>query len=293
METSRTQAIRVDAHHHLWCYQPPGYAWMTEEMKNIRRSFTVTDLHEVASASGIAGTVLVEVERTEEETRKLTSIAASDDLIQGVVGWVDLTASPILSDLERVAQLPKIRGLRHPIHDEPDPNYILRDDFNRGIAALRSFGLTYDLLIFEDHLPQTISFVDRHPNQIFILDHIAKPRIREGSFHPWRENILELARRPNVYCKLSGMVTEASWTEWTTPMLRPYIDTVIEAFSPSRVMFGSDWPLLTLASTYEEWLNTVRSAITGLSSSEQQWILGWSAAEAYGLSKTPTARSQK
>jgi L-fuconolactonase len=293
METSRTQAIRVDAHQHLWFYQAPGYAWMTESMKSLRRSFTLTDLHDVASASDIAATVLVEVERSEEETRNLTSIAASDDLIQGVVGWVDLTAPSIPSDLERVAQLPKIRGLRHPIHDEPDPNYILRDDFNRGIAALRSFGLTYDLLIFEDHLPQTISFVDRHPNQTFILDHISKPRIREGSFHPWRENILELARRPNVYCKLSGMVTEASWTEWTTPMLRPYIDTVIEAFSPWRVMFGSDWPLVTLASTYEQWLSTVHSAVADLSSSEQQWILGWSATEAYGLPKPLTAQIQK
>jgi L-fuconolactonase len=293
METSRTQAIPIDAHHHLWRYQAQGYAWMTEAMKSLRRSFTLTDLYEVASASGIAGTVLVEVERTAEETRNLTSIAATDDLIQGVVGWVDLTAPSIHSDLENMAQLPKLRGLRHPIHDEPDPNYILRADFNRGIAALHSFGLTYDLLIFENHLPQTISFVDRHPNQTFILDHIAKPRIREGSFYPWRENIQELALRPNVYCKLSGMVTEASWTEWDRPMLRPYIDTVIEAFSPWRVMFGSDWPLVTLASTYEEWLNTVRSAITGLSSSEQQWILGWSATEAYGLSKTVTAQSQK
>ena len=175
MDTSHTQPIRIDAHHHLWRYQAPGYAWMADEMKSLRRSFSLTDLHEVTSTSGVMGTVLVEVERTEEETRYLTSIATTDDLVQGVVGWVDLTAPSILSDLERVAQLPKLRGLRHPIHDEPDLHYILRDDFNRGITALRSFGLTYDLLIFEDHLPQTISFVDRHPNQTFILDHIAKP----------------------------------------------------------------------------------------------------------------------
>jgi L-fuconolactonase len=143
--------------------------------------------------------------------------------------------------------------------------------------------LRFDLLIYEDHLPQTVTFVDRHPNQIFVLDHIAKPRIRENSFHPWREHMIELARRENVYCKLSGMVTESSWTSWTAQQIQPYIETALEAFGPKRLMFGSDWPVVTLASTYSRWMSTIRSAIAGLTQSERDWILWRSATRAYDL----------
>jgi L-fuconolactonase len=228
------------------------------------------------------------VERTAEETRWLASLAASDDVILGVVGWAHLTDLSAQRELEQLADLPKLRGVRHPIHDEPDPNFILREDFNRGIAALRALGLTYDLLIFEEHLPQTITFVDRHPEQVFILDHIAKPRIRDGSIATWRSDLLELARRPNVYCKLSGVVTEANWNRWTPEMIAPYIDTVLEAFGPRRLMFGSDWPIVLLASTYDRWVNTVRSAIARLSTFEQESILWRSVTEAYGLSQPAT-----
>jgi len=210
-------------------------------------------------------------------------VAASDDLILGVVGWAPLTAPSVQAELEQLAVLPKLKGIRHPIHDEPDPNFVLREDFNRGVATLGALGLTYDILIFEDHLPQTITFVDRHPNQIFILDHIGKPRIRDGSIAVWRTHLLELAHRSNVYCKLSGVVTEAQWDRWTPQMIAPYIDTVLEAFGPRRLMFGSDWPIVTLASTYGSWANTVRSAMVPLSVSEQQSIIWRSAMEAYGL----------
>ena len=164
-----------------------------------------------------------------------------------------------------------------------DDEYVARADFNRGIEALGQFGLSYDLLIFEKHLPQTAALVDRHPNQIFILDHIAKPRIGDGAISPWRENIIDLARRQNVYCKLSGMVTEANWKGWTRQQIAPYIDVVLEAFGPRRLMFGSDWPLVTLASTYGRWLETVRKAISHLSDVEQSWILWRTATEAYRL----------
>lgn len=256
---------------------------MTEEMIGLRRDIGLDDLRKVAVPSGITGTVVIEVERTVEETRWLTSVAESDALILGVVGWAPLTAPSVQAELEQLAALPKLKGIRHPIHDEPDPNFVLREDFNRGVAALGALGLTYDILIFEDHLPQTITLVDRHPNQIFILDHIAKPRIRDGSIAGWRTHLLELARRSNVYCKLSGVVTEAQWDRWTPQMIAPYIDTVLEAFGPRRLMFGSDWPLVTLASTYDGWVDTVRSAIATLSASEQQSILWRSAMEAYGL----------
>jgi L-fuconolactonase len=285
MDSPERQVCCIDAHHHLWRYRDPGQPWMTGEMSSLRREIGLDELHKVAAASGITGTVVIEVERTAEETQWLASLAASDDLIMGVVGWANLTDPSAQRELEQLASLPKLKGVRHPIHDEPDPNFILREDFNKGIAMLRALGLTYDLLIFEEHLPQSITFVDRHPNQIFILDHIAKPRIRDGSIATWRSNLLELARRPNVYCKLSGVVTEADWKRWTPEMIAPYFDTVLEAFQPRRLMFGSDWPIVTLASTYERWVDTVRSAIARLSTSEQESILWRSVTQAYGLSQ--------
>ena len=256
---------------------------MTEAMSGLRRDFLARNLEAVASASGVSGTVVIEVTRSAAETLWLTSIAEKHELIRGVVGWTDLTDASIESTLETIASLPKLKGIRHPIHDEPDDDYVARADFNRGIAALQDFGLAYDLLIFEKHLPQTAALVDRHPDQIFILDHVAKPRITDGALSPWRENVIELARRPNVCCKISGMVTEASWSNWTPQEIAPYIDVVLEAFGPRRLMFGSDWPLVTLASTYGRWLETVREAVSHLSDSEQDWILWRTATESYRL----------
>ena len=273
----------IDAHHHLWRYRPPGPAWMADGMEGLRRDFLVDDLRAVTTEVGVTGTIVVETERSLEETIWLSQTAATSSLICGVVGWVPLTSSATLSELEHVAALPKVKAVRHPIHDEPDDQFVLRDDFNRGIAALKQFDLRYDILIFEKHLPQTIQFVDRHPNQIFIVDHVAKPRIRDHVFSPWKENIRELARRPNVYCKISGMVTEANWQNWSDEALRPYIENVLDAFTPKRLMFGSDWPVVTLASTYKRWMETVQSAIAQLSATEREWILSRTAIEAYGL----------
>jgi L-fuconolactonase len=201
----------------------------------------------------------------------------------GIVGWAPLTNSNIVSELERLASLPKLKGIRHPIQDETDDYYIQRDDFNRGIAALKQFDLRYDLLIFEKHLPQTIEFVDRHPNQVFILDHVAKPRIRERLLSPWKENLGELACRPNIYCKISGLVTEADWQTWSDGRISPYIEVALEAFSPKRLMFGSDWPVVTLAASYRKWIDTLRAETAGLSVSEREWIFSKTAIQAYGL----------
>jgi L-fuconolactonase len=273
----------IDAHHHLWRYLPPGPPWMTDSMEVLRRNFLVDDLRAVTTDAGITGTIVVETERSIEETLWLSETAANDDLIRGIVGWAPLTHPEIASELERMAQLPKLRAIRHPIHDEADDQFVLREDFNRGIAALKQFNLRYDILIFEKHLAQTIQFVDRHPDQVFIVDHVAKPRIRDRVLSPWKDRISELARRQNVYCKLSGMVTEADWNTWTDDVLSPYIEAVLEAFGPRRVMFGSDWPVVTLASSYKRWLDTVRNAIARLSPSEQERILSATAIEAYGL----------
>ena len=263
----------IDAHQHLWRYQPPGPGWMGDGMESLRRDFLIDDLRAITAEAGVTGTIVVEAERTIEETQWLSRVAASGDLICGVVGWAPLTTPAAICELERIASLPKMKAIRHPIHDEEDDLFVLRNDFNHGIAALKRFDLRYDLLIFEKHLPQTIQLVDRHPDQVFILDHVAKPRIRDGVLSPWRKNIRELARRANVYCKVSGMVTEADWHSWSEEDLSPYIETVVEAFTPKRIMFGSDWPVVNLASSYGRWIDTVRAAVAQLSASEQERIL--------------------
>ena len=257
---------------------------MADGMEGLRRDFLIEDLRAVTAEVGVTGTIVVETERTIEETGWLSLVAASDDLIRGVVGWAPLTSPGVVAELERIASLPKMKAIRHPIHDESDDQFVLRDDFNRGVAALKQFDLRYDILIFEKHLPQTIQFVDRHPDQVFILDHVAKPRIRDRVFSPWRENIGKLARRSNVYCKVSGMVTEADWHAWSEEDVSPYIEIVVEAFTPNRLMFGFDWPVMTLASSYRRWMATIQSAIAQLSLTERERILGGTAVEAYSLS---------
>jgi L-fuconolactonase len=278
--------VCIDAHQHLWRYLRPGPAWMADGMEVLQRDFLLDDLHAVTTEAGVTGTIAVETERSIEETEWLSQVAASDDLICGVVGWAPLTSSTVVSQLERLASLPKMKAIRHPIHDESDDLFVLRDDFNRGVSALKQFNLRYDILIFEKHLPQAIQFVDRHPDQVFILDHIAKPRIRDRMLSPWKENIRELAWRPNVYCKISGLVTEADWNTWSDAYLYPYIEIVLEAFTPKRIMFGSDWPVVTLASSYRRWIDTVRSAIAQLSTTEKERILSGTAIEAYRLAVT-------
>ena len=278
--------VCIDAHQHLWRYLPPGPGWMGDGMEVLQRDFLIEDLRSVAAEAGVTGTIVVEAERTLEETEWLSRIAASSDVICGVVGWAPLTTPAAICELEHIASLPKMKAIRHPIHDEEDDLFVLRNDFNHGIAALKRFDLRYDLLIFEKHLPQTIQLVDRHPDQVFILDHVAKPRIRDGVSSPWRKHMRELARRPNVYCKVSGMVTEADWHTWSREDLSPYIETVLEAFTPKRIMFGSDWPVVNLASSYGRWIDTVRAAVAQLSASEQERILAGTAIEAYGLAVT-------
>jgi L-fuconolactonase len=273
----------IDAHHHLWRYQPEEYPWMDDGMEMLRRDYLSAELEEVARAAGVSGTIVVQARQTMQETKWLSNLAARSDLIRGVVGWAPLANPDVGKELERLSVLPKMKGMRHVLHDEPDPFYMLRDDFNRGIGLLKHYGLRYDLLVFESHLPQTVEFVDRHPNQIFIVDHIAKPRIRDRALSPWKEELKELAQRSNVYCKVSGMVTEAKWNSWTAEELTPYFETVFEAFTPRRTMFGSDWPVMTLASTYCGWVELVKRVICRFSSDEQERVLAGTAVEAYEL----------
>ncbi len=273
----------IDSHQHFWKYEPAEYGWIGPHMTALRRDFLPEDLEVEERKAGIDRSVAVQARSTVEETAWLLGLADANENVAGVVGWVPLSAPDVESHTEKFGSHPKLRGVRHVVQDEPDDEYLLRPDFNAGVAALRRFRLVYDILIFERHLPAAIEFVVRHPSQVFVLDHIAKPRIREGLLSPWRERIRELSRRPNVYCKLSGIVTEADWHGWSADDLRPYFDTVLDAFGPKRVMFGSDWPVLLLAGTYQGWCSVVKNAIAALSESEQARIWGDAAAEAYGL----------
>jgi L-fuconolactonase len=203
--------------------------------------------------------------------------------MRGVVGWVPLMDPGVGDCLERYAANPKFRAVRHVVQGEPDDRFILGAAFNRGVAMLKRWDLVYDILIFERHLPPTIEFVDRHPDQVFVLDHIAKPRIGENVLEPWATNIHELARRPNVYCKLSGLVTEADYADWTESQLRPYMDTVLDAFGPDRLMFGSDWPVCLVACDYARWHGIVGRFVGELSADEQDRVLGGTAVAAYSL----------
>ncbi len=274
---------KIDAHHHLWKYSAAQYPWISENMGLLRRDFLIQDLMDVLEESDIDGVVTVQARQAMAETRWLLDLAHSHDFIRGVVGWVALTDPKVEGDLEHLSTHVKLKSVRHVLHDEPDDFYILREDFNRGIKLLQGFGLRYDLLIFERHLPQAIQFVDRHPNQIFILNHIAKPRIRQGVISPWRENLAELARRENVFCKLSGLVTEASWQFWTEADLDPYLQIALTTFGPERVIFGSDWPVILLGSSYKRWVGVVQRSISHLSEYEQERIFGKTATEVYRL----------
>lgn len=276
--------MTIDAHHHLWKYSAAEYGWITPQMNVIRRDFLPEDLETLMHYFGIEGTVAVQARQTLEETSWLLDLAARHPVIRGVVGWVPLTdGAGVRKHLEQFVANPKLRGFRHVVQDEPDPRYILRRDFNEGVHALLEFKLRYDILIFERHLPAAIEFVDRHPKQVFIVDHIAKPRIKDKVISPWNRNMRELAKRQNVYCKLSGMITEADPARWTPEGLQPYIDVVLEGFGPRRVMYGSDWPVMLLAGDYARWFGTVQNAIGKLSKADQDRIMGGTAAEAYGL----------
>jgi len=275
--------LKIDAHHHLWKFDAKEYGWIDEEMRVLRRDFLPSDLHKETAAAGISGAVAVQARQTVEETRWLLELAGQNAFMKGVVGWVPMIDPKVGAVIEKFAANSKLRGIRHVLQDEPDENHILRADFNRGIRELARHKLTYDILIFERHLPQTIRFVDQYPDQKFVVDHLAKPRVRYKAISPWREHMHELAKRPNVYCKISGLATEADHKKWTEEQLQPYIDTVLEAFGAKRAMFGSDWPVCLLAIGYQRWVSIVGKATAKFSITEQQRLWAETAVEAYGL----------
>jgi L-fuconolactonase len=274
---------RIDAHHHFWKFEKAEYSWISEEMVALRRDFLPADLHEHMRAVGIAGAISVQARQTLEETRWLLQLAEEHSFLRGVVGWAPLASADIPRYLDELAAHPKLKGIRHALQDEPDDEFMLREDFTRGLSALTGTGLVYDILIHERHLVYAVKLVDRHPNQVFVLDHLAKPLIRGRELSPWRERLKELAARPHVHCKLSGLVTEADWTRWTIDDLRPYFDTALECFGPARLLAGSDWPVCLLASGYERWWETLDELVSALSPSERTSIFGENALRVYRL----------
>ncbi len=273
----------IDAHHHFWRYSPAEYGWIDDGMAAIRRDFLPADLEREMGAAGVDAVVSVQARQSIEETRWLLALAAQNPFIAGVVGWVPLVSPSVVADLAQFASHRKLVAIRHVLQDEPDPLFMLRADFQAGIRALRAFNLTYDILIFDRHLPQAIELVDQHPNQPFVIDHMAKPSIKQRTIEPWARGMRELARRPHVCCKLSGMVTEIGRPHWTITDLRPYVDVVLEAFGPDRVLFGSDWPVCLVACGYARWLEIVQELIVPLSPSERAAILGGNARRVYRL----------
>ena len=276
-------AERIDAHHHLWRYSAAEYGWIDESMSGLQRDFLPKDLVAAMASAGVDGAVTVQARQTVEETRWLLGLADECAAIRGVVGWAPIAGRDFPGVMEEFAGREKLKGLRHVIQGEKDENYILREDFNAGIRAMLESGLVYDILIYERHLPQTIEFVDRHPEQVFVLDHVAKPMIREGLLEPWATRMRELGKRENVWCKVSGMVTEADWGAWTPEGLRPYLDVVVEAFGVERLMAGSDWPVCLVASEYARWFEVLRVYFSGFSDSERDAVFGGTAVEVYGV----------
>jgi len=275
--------MKIDAHQHFWQYSAQEYGWIGPGMEILRANHLPPDLAPLLQAAEIEGTVAVQARQTLAETEWLLSLADRYPLIRGVVGWVDLCSPDAHAQLERFAGHPKFCGLRHVAQDEPDDRFMLRRDFLRGIGLLVEFDLAYDILIFPRHLSVACELAQKFPNQRFVLDHIAKPFIKDGVVSPWDDDIRRLAAFPNVRCKISGMVTEADWKAWTSTDFRPYLDVVFEAFGPGRLMFGSDWPVCRLAGTYQEVYNIVADYIRQLSEAEQAAVWGETATQFYRL----------
>lgn len=275
--------VRIDAHQHFWRYQPEEYGWIGDDMAGLRRDFLPEDLRPLAEGAGVCATVAVQARCSLKETCWLLELAQANPLIQAVVGWVDLCDPRVRPRLAELARNPRLRGLRHTLQDEPDDRFMLREDFRAGLRQLAAFNLSYDLLIHRRHLPIACELVARFPGQRFIVDHLAKPAVRSGTRQPWARDLARLARYPNVAAKVSGLVTEADWTQWRAGDFDFYFETALETFGPKRLMIGSDWPVCTVAGDYEKVLQLAGNYMQRLSEPEQAMIWGGTAGQWYGL----------
>ena len=265
----------IDAHQHFWSYNPVEYDWIDDSMRSLRRDFLPADLQPELKRNGLQGCVAVQARQTLEETRWLLDLAQRSPFVVGVVGWVDLRSSRVREDLASFAGgNSKLVGIRHVVQAEPDERFLLQPEFLRGIAALEEFDLAYDILIYTKHLPVAAEFVEQFPRQRFVLDHLAKPQIKGGELAAWEGGIRNLASFPNVYCKLSGLVTEADWHNWKPEDIKPCLDVAFDCFGPRRLMIGSDWPVCTVAATYSRTMAVVKDYLAAHPAEVREAVLG-------------------
>jgi L-fuconolactonase len=273
--------MNVDAHQHFWRYQPRDYAWIDDRMTALRRDFLPRDLLPHLEQAGVDATIAVQTQHSIAETEWLLQLAGAHPFIAGVVGWVDLQAGDVEAQLAQLGARGPLSGIRHIVQSEPDDRFLLGAAFGRGIAALGQAGLPYDILIYPRHLAAAAEFAGRFPAQTFVLDHLAKPEIRTGAIDAWAADLRRLAAAPNVWCKLSGLVTEADWGAWTPAQIEPYLDVAFECFGAGRLMAGSDWPVCTLAADYSRTMTVVRDYLGRFTSAEREAVLGGNARAVY------------
>jgi L-fuconolactonase len=274
---------KIDAHQHFWKFDLFRDKWITDEMSYLRRDFLPEDLFPYLVKNGFDGCVLVQVEQSENENRFLAGLADENDIIKGIVGWVDLQSSDVEERLANYKSFAKLKGFRHLVQDEFDRSIMLKPEFIRGIKALKQFNYTYDILIYPDQLRYVCRFIELFPGQRFVIDHLAKPYIKAKKIDIWKDEIMKVAAYENTYCKISGMVTEADWKGWKEQDFTPYLDVVVSAFGTERIMFGSDWPVCLLAGNYDDTINIVKNYFSTFSQNEKDKIFGLNAIKFYGL----------
>jgi L-fuconolactonase len=275
--------MNIDSHQHFWRYDPVREAWITDAMAVLQRDFLPEDLAAELTANGIDASIAVQADQSETETMFLLDLAEANNPIVGVVGWIDLLSSRLPERLEHFSHFPKLRGFRHIAQAEPDDRFLIREDFVSGVAQLRQFGFTYDILVYPKQLPAAIELVTHFPEQRFVIDHCAKPEIKAGKTEPWATQMGKIAQHKNVFCKVSGLATEAHWKGWKADDFKPYLDIVFDAFGPDRLMFGSDWPVCLLAATYRQVKQLIEDYVRDFSQADKKKIFGGNAARFYNL----------
>ena len=273
----------IDSHQHFWKYNPLKHSWIDDDMSVIRKDFLPTDLAKVYIENGISGCIAVQADQTLEETDFLIDLASKYDFIKGIVGWVDLRSENIEKVLEKYSKQNIVKGFRHVVQAESDHNFLLRPSFLRGISSLEKYNFTYDILVFPHQLGAVLEFVKQFPKQKFVIDHIAKPYIKDGFYEGWASQMTSISKQENVYCKMSGMITEADYNTWTLEQLNPYMDLVLKVFGSNRIMFGSDWPVCLVAGNYKQVKEIVTNFVVKLSDSEQRRIMGDNAINFYNI----------
>lgn len=275
--------MKLDAHQHFWEYNPQEYPWMKAGSEALKTNYLPKDLKPLLDSIGFDGCISVQARQMTKETDWLLGLAREHDFIKGVVGWVDLCSEEVGNQLESYKNQKMFLGVRHVLEDEPDDDFMLQESFKRGLSLLADYGLTYDLLIKPRHIQNAIKIVEEFPQQPFVVDHIAKPLVKDGILSPWREDIRELANHKDLYCKVSGITTLAAWGAWTAEQFTPYLDVIFDAFGPDRLMIGSDWPPSTLSGEYAKVMGIVIEYCRQFDAATQDKVLGGNCADFYGV----------